>query len=126
MAEGTSKTFTELDTEDFSLDTPSEPTDFSVISNVDDDETTVGNLDETSQATAIAQNQAKKQISGNKITRQLLQRKQLSHDVQMLKIELSQKHLLIENMKAEAMQREEELEERLSDAMHQKQLLQVR
>ena len=35
------------------------------------------------------------------VTRQLIERKQLLHDVQLLKIELSQKNLIIDNMKAD-------------------------
>lgn len=62
----------------------------------------------------------------SKITKQLIERKQLSHDLQLLRIELSQKHLQIENMKAESLQRVDELEEKLNDERHQKQILQAR
>lgn len=61
-----------------------------------------------------------------KITRQLIERKQLAHDMQILRIELSQKNLTLENVKAESLQRVEELEERLNDALHQKQILTAR
>ncbi len=60
------------------------------------------------------------------ISKQLLERKQLLHDLQLLKIELSQKSLTIDNMKAEHMQKVEELEERLGDTVHKKQMLQAR
>ncbi|KAL8573389.1 hypothetical protein ACOMHN_032404 [Nucella lapillus] len=66
---------------------------------------------------------------GNKkrhITKQLIERKQLVHDMQVLRIELSQKNMTIENMKVENLQRVEELEERLHDVTHQKQILQAR
>lgn len=38
-----------------------------------------------------------------KVTRQLIERKQLLQSVQLLKIELSQKNLIIDNMKADHM-----------------------
>lgn len=62
----------------------------------------------------------------NKITKQLIERKQLVHDMQILRIELSQKNLVIENIKVESLQKVEELEEKLTDALHQKQILTVR
>ena len=46
--------------------------------------------------------------------------------LQVCKIELSQKSLLLDNLKAEYMSKVEELEEKLSEAKHQKQMLQVR
>ena len=61
-----------------------------------------------------------------KISKQLLERKQLLHDLQLLKIELSQKSMIIDSMKAEHMQTAEDLEDRLSDALHQKQILQAK
>lgn len=60
------------------------------------------------------------------ITKQLIERKQLVHDMQLLKIELSQKNMTVENMKVEHLQRIEELEEKLHDVTHQKQILQAR
>lgn len=38
-----------------------------------------------------------------KVTRQLIERKELLHTLQLLKIELSQKNLIIDNMKADHM-----------------------
>ncbi|XP_075997906.1 progesterone-induced-blocking factor 1 [Genypterus blacodes] len=61
-----------------------------------------------------------------KVTRQLIERKQLLHSLQLLRIELSQKSLIIDNMKADNMSKSEELEERLNDALHQKQVLALR
>ncbi|XP_031598051.1 progesterone-induced-blocking factor 1 [Oreochromis aureus] len=61
-----------------------------------------------------------------KVTRQLIERKELLHNVQLLKIELSQKNLIIDNMKADHMSKIEELEERLNDTLHQKQVLVLR
>uniref|UniRef100_G3P5S2 Progesterone immunomodulatory binding factor 1 n=1 Tax=Gasterosteus aculeatus aculeatus TaxID=481459 RepID=G3P5S2_GASAC len=62
----------------------------------------------------------------HKVTRQLIERKELLHNVQLLKIELSQKTLIIDNMKADNMSKVEELEEMLNDALHQKQVLALR
>ncbi|XP_061600667.1 progesterone-induced-blocking factor 1 [Cololabis saira] len=60
------------------------------------------------------------------VTRQLLERKELLHSAQLLKIELAQRNLIIDNMKADHMSKIEELEERLNDALHQKQVLGLR
>ncbi|XP_016280468.1 progesterone-induced-blocking factor 1 isoform X2 [Monodelphis domestica] len=57
------------------------------------------------------------------ITRQLIERKELLHNIQLLKIELSQKNLIIDNMKVDYLTKIEELEEKLNDTLHQKQLL---
>ncbi|XP_075055923.1 progesterone-induced-blocking factor 1 [Mixophyes fleayi] len=62
----------------------------------------------------------------NKITRQLIERKELLHNLQLLKIELSQKNLMIDNLKGEYLTKIEELEEKLNDTVHQKQLLALR
>lgn len=67
----------------------------------------------------------RKQYPG-RITKQLIERKQLLHDVQLLKIELSQKTLLIDNLKAEHMNKVEDLEEKLLNAQHQQKILRVR
>ncbi|XP_019385350.1 PREDICTED: progesterone-induced-blocking factor 1 [Crocodylus porosus] len=64
--------------------------------------------------------------SGGKVTRQLLERKELLHRLQVLKIELSQKNLMLDNLKVEYLTKIEELEEKLNDAIHQKQLLSLR
>ncbi|NWV39013.1 PIBF1 factor, partial [Grantiella picta] len=61
-----------------------------------------------------------------KITKQLIERKELLHNLQLLKIELSQKNLMIDNLKVEYLTKIEELEEKLNDALHQKQLLSLR
>ena len=60
------------------------------------------------------------------ITKQMIERKQLLHDNQLLRIEVSQKNMSIESMKVEHLQRVEELEEKLHDITHQKQILQAR
>nr|XP_057914485.1 progesterone-induced-blocking factor 1 [Doryrhamphus excisus] len=65
-------------------------------------------------------------MSSQKLTRQLIERKQLLQNVQLLKIELSQKNLTIDNLKADYMSKVEELEEKLNDALHQKQVLTLR
>ncbi|XP_071991434.1 progesterone-induced-blocking factor 1 isoform X2 [Engystomops pustulosus] len=61
-----------------------------------------------------------------KITRQLIERKELLHNLQLVKIELSQKNLMIDNLKGEYLTKIEELEEKLNDTVHQKQLLSLR
>ncbi|XP_048090404.1 progesterone-induced-blocking factor 1 isoform X1 [Alosa alosa] len=58
--------------------------------------------------------------------KQIIERKELLHNLQLLKIELSQKNLIIDNLKVDHLTRTEELEERLNDALHQKQLLALR
>ena len=100
-----SREFRELDSEDFSGLETSVPTDISLS---------------TDSELGLAEDRKKK------VTKQLLERKQMIHDIQVLKIEVSQKGLVIDNLKAEHMQKIEELEERLSDALHQKQILQAR
>ncbi|OXB79854.1 UNVERIFIED_CONTAM: hypothetical protein H355_004815 [Colinus virginianus] len=61
-----------------------------------------------------------------RVTRQLIERKELMHSLQLLRIELSQKNLMIDNLKVEYLTKIEELEEKLNDAIHQKQLLSLR
>ncbi|XP_066872831.1 progesterone-induced-blocking factor 1 isoform X4 [Kogia breviceps] len=61
-----------------------------------------------------------------KITKQLIERKELLHNIQLLKIELSQKNMMIDNLKVDYLTKIEELEEKLNDALHQKQLLTLR
>ncbi|XP_048453999.1 progesterone-induced-blocking factor 1 isoform X2 [Rhincodon typus] len=64
--------------------------------------------------------------ASTKVTKQLIEKKELLHNLQLLKIELSQKNLIIDNLKVEYLTKIEDLEERLNDSLHQKQLLQVR
>ncbi|XP_059147396.1 progesterone-induced-blocking factor 1-like [Physella acuta] len=99
-----SKTFEEVESEDYSIET-SMPTDITMSPDHSDGE---------------IRNKKKH------ITKHLIERKQMIHDMQLLKIELSQKNLALENMKVEHLQQTEELEERLHDITHQKQILQAR
>lgn len=62
----------------------------------------------------------------NKVTKHKIERKQLLHDLELLRIELSQKNLIIDNMKVEHMSKVDELEEVLADTRHDKQILQAR
>ena len=62
----------------------------------------------------------------NKVTKHEIERKQLLHDLELLRIELSQKNLIIDNMKVEHMSKVDELEEVLADTRHDKQILQAR
>lgn len=106
-AKNLSKTFEEMESEDLSYDyETSIPTDLTMSPDHSD-----GGGDNRKKT---------------KITRQLIERKQLVHDMQLLRIELSHKNLVVENMKAESLQKVDELEERLNDALHQKQILQAR
>lgn len=98
-----SRTFEEIDSEDFSLET-SLPTDLTMSPDHSEGET---------------------RNKKRHITKQIIEKKQMAHDIQLLKIELSQKTLALENMKAENIQQVEELEEKLHDCNHQKQILQV-
>ncbi|KAK3100601.1 hypothetical protein FSP39_022354 [Pinctada imbricata] len=102
-----SKTFDEMESDEMSLET-SVPTDLTLS---------------PERETEIRE---ERNTRKTKITKQLIERKQLLHDLQLLKIELSQKNLTIENMKAEALNKVEELEEQLTDALHQKQILTAR
>lgn len=60
-----------------------------------------------------------------KVTHSELERKQLLHNLELLKLELSQKKLLIATKENEHVNRVEELEEKLSNVLHEKKLLQV-
>ncbi len=103
-----SKMMQEFDNDELSLET-SVPTDLSV-----------GSADDTDVDVQHGFDKRKR------ISKHLLERKQLLHDLQLLKIELSQKSLLLDNVKADSIQKVEELEEKLTDALHQKQILQAR
>nr|XP_020494849.1 progesterone-induced-blocking factor 1 [Labrus bergylta] len=82
---------------------------------------------ETTVQTADDVSSSDEQRDGSqKVTRQLIERKELLHNVQLLKIELSQKNLIVDNMKADHMSKIDELQERLGDALHQKHVLEMR
>ena len=102
----TSKSFLEMESDEISLET-TVPTDFDLSG------------DEASEL--ISDDRRKRSVG-----KHLLERKQLQHDMQVMKIELSQKSLLVDNLKAEYMQKVEELEEQLQETKHQKQILQAR
>ncbi|XP_066286354.1 progesterone-induced-blocking factor 1-like [Branchiostoma lanceolatum] len=104
-----STSFSEFDTEDLSLET-TVPTDFS--DEAEGDRSRGGG--------------GRARREKEKVTKQLIERKQLAHDLQLVKIELSQKNLIIENLKAEHVTKVEELEEKLSDALHQRHILQAK
>lgn len=59
-------------------------------------------------------------------TRLELERRQLLHTIQLLKLELSQKQLVMDSLKTEQASRVEELQEQLSDADCEKKLLEHR
>ncbi|XP_068183456.1 progesterone-induced-blocking factor 1 [Antennarius striatus] len=60
------------------------------------------------------------------VIRQQIEKKELLQNIALLKIELSQKNLNIDNMKAEHMSKIDELEEMLNDALYQKQMCELR
>ncbi|CAH1778272.1 unnamed protein product [Owenia fusiformis] len=104
-----SRTFSEFESDELTLDT-TDPTDISVTLDSDFEN-------------GKKENKKPKQT---KVTKQLIEYKQMKHDIQLLKIELSQKELLMDNLKADHMQKVEELEEQLNGTHHQKQILQAR
>ena len=53
------------------------------------------------------------------VTRELLLKKQLLHDIQKLKIEISQKSLLIDTLKADHLNQIDDLEEKINDLAHE-------
>lgn len=57
------------------------------------------------------------------VTKDMINKKQLQHDLELARIELNQKNLMIDSMKAEYLSKIDELEEKASDAIHQKQLM---
>ena len=60
------------------------------------------------------------------ITREELEKRQLLHSLQLLKLEISQKNLMIETLKNEQTNQTEELQDKLSDALHENRLIQMR
>ena len=55
-----------------------------------------------------------------------LERRQLVHTIQLLKLEVSQKQLMLETVRNEQASQVEELSERLSDTLHEKKLVTLR
>lgn len=55
-----------------------------------------------------------------------LERRELQHTLQLLRLELSQKQLMIDALKNEQASEIEELREQLADARHEKKLLKLR
>jgi len=62
----------------------------------------------------------------NRVTKAMIEKKQLLHDIELLKIEVSQKNLMIDNLKVEHMNKVDELEEKVSENRHAKLILQTR
>ncbi|XP_056148103.1 progesterone-induced-blocking factor 1 [Lampris incognitus] len=81
---------------------------------------------ETTVPTEDVSSSDEQRDGSQKVTRQLIERKELLHNLQLLKIELSQRNLVIDNLKADHLTKIEELEEKLNDALHQKQVLALR
>lgn len=57
--------------------------------------------------------------------KRLFENKQLLHDLQLCKIELSQREMIIDNLKAQHHDKTEELEEKLNEAIYQKKIIQA-
>jgi len=57
--------------------------------------------------------------------KKIIENKELLHEIELLKIELSQKSLIIDNLKRDSFTKVDELEEKLHDALHQKKILQL-
>lgn len=62
----------------------------------------------------------------SKITAHMIEKKQLLHEMDRLRIELSHKTLLIESYKAELMNKIDDLEEKLSDVTYSKHMLKAK
>ncbi|XP_033100257.1 progesterone-induced-blocking factor 1-like [Anneissia japonica] len=106
----------------------SEPDTEDISTSLASDLTNSLDLSLSKEASDFEEGRPKKRSAGasKKVTKQLIERKQLLHDVQLLKIELSQKNQIITNLKAEHMSKLEELEEKLNDALHRKNILQAK
>lgn len=80
------------------------------------------------QSTSLSISTALDTTSSSRLnaTRIELERRQLTHSIQLLKLEISQKNMLIEAMKTEHSNTVEELEEKLSDVVCERKLLQQR
>ena len=62
-------------------------------------------------------------LTRGNVTKEEVQRRELLHTIDLLKLELSQKDLLVNNLKDERASVQYELEEKLSDAEHEKKML---
>ncbi|CAF0964898.1 unnamed protein product [Rotaria sp. Silwood1] len=65
-------------------------------------------------------------INNNHVMKNIIETKKLQHAIQLLKIELNQRDLLIQNQKIHYEEKCEELQEKLADMIYQKQLLQTK
>lgn len=63
--------------------------------------------------------------NGGKISKQRLQRKELRHALQILRLELSQKNTMIDNLRSEYTIKMDDMEDKLGDALHQKEVIQT-
>ncbi|CAF4851983.1 unnamed protein product [Rotaria sp. Silwood1] len=65
-------------------------------------------------------------INNNHVMKNIIETKKLQHAIQLLKIELNQRDLLIQNQKIHYEEKCEELQEKLAEMIYQKQLLQTK
>lgn len=83
------------------------PTTVNVSSSLDLESEDIS-LETTVPTTEDVSSSDEQRDGSQKVTRQLIERKQLLHNVQLLKIELSQKNLIIDNMKADHLSKVED------------------
>ncbi len=83
-------------------------------------------LSPTDQSTAFSTTLDSSNSTKLDITREELEKRQLLHSQQLLKLELSQKSLVIDTLRNEQAAQLEEIREKLTDALHEKRLLQMR
>ena len=83
-------------------------------------------LTPTDQSTTFSTTLDSSDSTKHNLTGEELERRQLLHKLQLLKLEVSQKNMVIDALKNEQTSQVEELQEKLSDALHEKKLLQMR
>ena len=67
-----------------------------------------------------------RQTDENHLMKNVFETKKLQHTIQLLKIELNQRDLLVQNQKIHYQEKLEDLQEKFADMTYQKQLLQTK
>lgn len=83
-------------------------------------------LSPTDQSTAFSTTLESSHSTRLDITREELEKRQLLHSLQLLKLELSQKNLVIDTLRNEQATQLEEVQEKLTDSLHENRLLKLR
>ena len=78
-----------------------------------------------SHQTSLLSTESETETSLN-VTREELDKRQLMHSIRLLKLEIAQKNLVVDNLKAENASRIDELRETLAETTHEKQILQLK